>query len=123
MLIPAWSITMASTMHHLPITTPLFYMGLFGVGALIMRGAGCTINDMWDAKYDAAVGMFTPYDADDRTNEESPTSKRRYHSIQSVGVSGRAAGGGPCCFNPAELVFVSGHNNRLTSESSSALAR
>jgi 4-hydroxybenzoate polyprenyltransferase len=47
---------MASTVNHLPITTPLFYMGLFGVGALIMRGAGCTINDMWDAKFDRAVG-------------------------------------------------------------------
>lgn len=52
----AWSITMASTVHHLPITTPLFYMGLFGVGAVVMRGAGCTINDMWDEKFDRAVG-------------------------------------------------------------------
>ena len=47
---------MASTLNHLPPTTPLFYLGLFGVGAIIMRGAGCTINDMWDRKYDAAVG-------------------------------------------------------------------
>lgn len=47
---------MASAYHHLPITTPLWYMALFGVGAVIMRGAGCTINDMWDRKYDAAVG-------------------------------------------------------------------
>ncbi|KAK6907171.1 4-hydroxybenzoate polyprenyl transferase [Kwoniella mangroviensis CBS 8886] len=50
-----WSITMASTLLHLPITTPLFYISLFGLGALIMRGAGCTINDMWDAKMDAKV--------------------------------------------------------------------
>ncbi|WVW79969.1 4-hydroxybenzoate polyprenyl transferase [Kwoniella bestiolae CBS 10118] len=50
-----WSITMASTVLHLPITTPLFYISLFGLGALIMRGAGCTINDMWDAKMDAKV--------------------------------------------------------------------
>ncbi|KIR32687.1 4-hydroxybenzoate polyprenyl transferase [Cryptococcus deuterogattii MMRL2647] len=51
----AWSITMASTVHHLPPTTPLFYMSLFAVGAVIMRGAGCTINDMWDWKMDAKV--------------------------------------------------------------------
>lgn len=47
---------MASTVHHLPPTTPLFYMSLFAVGAVIMRGAGCTINDMWDWKMDAKVG-------------------------------------------------------------------
>ncbi|KAJ9105413.1 hypothetical protein QFC21_001784 [Naganishia friedmannii] len=53
----AWSITMASTVNHLPITTPLFYLALFGTGAIIMRGAGCTINDMWDSKIDKAVGL------------------------------------------------------------------
>jgi len=51
----AWSITLASTINHLPPTVPLFYMGIFGVGALVMRGAGCTVNDMWDVKYDKAV--------------------------------------------------------------------
>lgn len=30
-------------------------LGLFGLGALIMRGAGCTINDMWDRDIDAKV--------------------------------------------------------------------
>ena len=28
---------------------------LFGVGAIVMRGAGCTINDMWDVKMDRMV--------------------------------------------------------------------
>ena len=28
---------------------------LFGVGAFVMRGAGCTINDMWDRRFDAQV--------------------------------------------------------------------
>ncbi len=31
-------------------------MLLFGTGAVVMRGAGCTINDMWDTKIDRAVG-------------------------------------------------------------------
>ncbi|OCF32368.1 4-hydroxybenzoate polyprenyl transferase [Kwoniella heveanensis BCC8398] len=51
----AWSITIASTVNQLPITTPLWYLSLFATGAWIMRGAGCTINDMWDAKMDAKV--------------------------------------------------------------------
>lgn len=48
---------MASYSLELPITTHLKYLALFGVGSLIMRGAGCTINDMWDRKLDKAVGM------------------------------------------------------------------
>ena len=54
----AWSITMASYAHQLPYTTPLTYLGLFGIGAVVMRGAGCTINDMWDKNLDKAVGLF-----------------------------------------------------------------
>lgn len=53
----AWSITMASYAHQLPYTTPLTYLGLFGIGAIVMRGAGCTINDMWDKNLDKAVGL------------------------------------------------------------------
>ncbi|KAJ7699939.1 4-hydroxybenzoate polyprenyl transferase [Mycena rosella] len=51
----AWSITMASYALQLPFTTPLTYISLFGIGALVMRGAGCTINDMWDKNLDKAV--------------------------------------------------------------------
>lgn len=51
---------MASYAYQLPYTTPLTYIGLFGLGALVMRGAGCTINDMWDKSLDKSVGQF-PY--------------------------------------------------------------
>ncbi|KIJ70235.1 hypothetical protein HYDPIDRAFT_79081 [Hydnomerulius pinastri MD-312] len=51
----AWSITMASYALEAPLTTPLTYIGLFGLGAIVMRGAGCTINDMWDKNLDKAV--------------------------------------------------------------------
>ncbi|KAH7879595.1 4-hydroxybenzoate polyprenyl transferase [Lentinula edodes] len=50
-----WSITMAAYSLHTPVTTPLVYTVLFGTGALVMRGAGCTINDMWDQRLDRAV--------------------------------------------------------------------
>ncbi|KIM68675.1 hypothetical protein SCLCIDRAFT_1180573 [Scleroderma citrinum Foug A] len=51
----AWSITMASYTLGAPLATNLGYLTLFGVGALVMRGAGCTINDMWDKNLDKAV--------------------------------------------------------------------
>ena len=33
----------------------LHMLAVFGMGALVMRGAGCTINDMWDKNIDKAV--------------------------------------------------------------------
>jgi len=47
---------MASYALEVPFTAPLTYIGLFGLGAVVMRGAGCTINDMWDKNLDKAVG-------------------------------------------------------------------
>jgi 4-hydroxybenzoate polyprenyltransferase len=41
-----------------PITPPIIILGttaLFFSGALIMRGAGCTINDLWDRNLDPHV--------------------------------------------------------------------
>ena len=59
--ITAWSITMASYALNVPPSVPLKYTLLFGTGALIMRGAGCTINDLWDRNLDNAVGTsFQP---------------------------------------------------------------
>ena len=52
---------MASYAVEAPLTTPLTYISLFGIGAFIMRGAGCTINDMADRDFDKAVGE--PHDA------------------------------------------------------------
>ncbi len=34
---------------------PIYYMVLFAIGALAMRGAGCTYNDMVDRDFDAQV--------------------------------------------------------------------
>lgn len=30
-------------------------LALFGTGALLLRGAGCTVNDLWDRDLDAKV--------------------------------------------------------------------
>lgn len=32
-----------------------FMLAVFGTGAFLMRGAGCTINDMWDKDIDKKV--------------------------------------------------------------------
>lgn len=47
-----WSIGLAAAPGCLP--DPLM-LGIFATGAFVMRGAGCTINDMWDSKIDAQV--------------------------------------------------------------------
>ncbi|XP_077157131.1 4-hydroxybenzoate polyprenyltransferase, mitochondrial isoform X2 [Paroedura picta] len=47
-----WSIGLAAEPGCLP---SLYTLLLFGTGAVLMRGAGCTINDMWDQDYDKKV--------------------------------------------------------------------
>jgi len=51
----AWSIAMASYSSALPLIDTFWYTALFGVGSVVMRGAGCIINDMWDKKLDRLV--------------------------------------------------------------------
>lgn len=51
----------------------LWFTVLFGIGSVVMRGAGCVVNDLWDRKMDAMVertrgrplasGMVTPMQA------------------------------------------------------------
>ncbi|XP_015127056.1 4-hydroxybenzoate polyprenyltransferase, mitochondrial [Diachasma alloeum] len=48
----SWSIAMAAAPGCLPDPHML---ALFGLGAFVMRGAGCTINDMWDQDIDKKV--------------------------------------------------------------------
>ncbi|KAK3069189.1 Para-hydroxybenzoate--polyprenyltransferase, mitochondrial precursor (PHB:polyprenyltransferase) [Teratosphaeriaceae sp. CCFEE 6253] len=50
--------TLLAAPHAVPMASPLTvaYTGaLFFAGALIMRGAGCTINDLWDRNLDPHV--------------------------------------------------------------------
>jgi 4-hydroxybenzoate polyprenyltransferase len=64
---------MAAHANHLPPGLLAWNVFLFGTGAFIMRGAGCTINDMWDRRLDANVsrtrtrplasGAVTPFQA------------------------------------------------------------
>ncbi|GBE79332.1 DUF21-domain-containing protein [Sparassis crispa] len=69
---------MASYALETPVTTPLWYISLFGVGAIIMRGAGCTINDMWDRHLDKSVAR----------TKERPLANGAISTSQAVGFLG-----------------------------------
>jgi 4-hydroxybenzoate polyprenyltransferase len=51
LLFPCWWGVLAATQNT--VNFPL--LALFVIGAFVMRGAGCIINDMWDRKIDAQV--------------------------------------------------------------------
>ncbi|KAH9322543.1 hypothetical protein KI387_017182, partial [Taxus chinensis] len=63
-----WSIALAAPSGNLP---DFRMMSLFGVGALLLRGAGCTVNDLLDRDIDVKVqrtmsrpiacGILTPF--------------------------------------------------------------
>lgn len=56
LLLPSlWGISMAAYGIAAPLATTLSAIGLFSVGALVMRGAGCTINDILDRNLDNKV--------------------------------------------------------------------
>jgi 4-hydroxybenzoate polyprenyltransferase len=50
-----WSITLAGGVSGLPAGDWLRLMILFGLGAVVMRGAGCTVNDILDRHIDGKV--------------------------------------------------------------------
>ena len=54
LLLPCWwSLSMAASAGFRP--PDLYLIGLFALGALVMRGAGCTVNDIVDRNIDAKV--------------------------------------------------------------------
>ena len=52
LVLPGWWIFAAFSPDA---RTALWYMALFTVGAVVMRAAGCTINDLWDRNIDAQI--------------------------------------------------------------------
>lgn len=51
----SWAIIMAAMETSASLGSTVWMLGLFGVGALVMRGAGCTINDLLDRNLDDKV--------------------------------------------------------------------
>jgi 4-hydroxybenzoate polyprenyltransferase len=51
-----WGITLASNgLTNISLKTLTTIVPLFFIGAILMRAAGCIINDLWDMELDAAV--------------------------------------------------------------------
>jgi len=75
LLLPSlWSLVLASgTQNFINAGQLLWLCFLFTCGAIVMRSAGCVINDLWDRKFDAQVsrtktrplasGQLTPVQA------------------------------------------------------------
>ncbi len=56
LLLPCWWGLALATVNHPALPTPSpRYILLFAIGALVMRGAGCTWNDITDRDYDGKV--------------------------------------------------------------------
>lgn len=55
LLFPCWWSTLLAQQHVGQTLPNLWFMVLFWIGAFVMRGAGCTWNDIVDRKYDARV--------------------------------------------------------------------
>ena len=56
LLLPGWhSILLAAIAEDAPLKQMLTLMALFLIGAVVMRGAGCVINDLWDRDLDRSV--------------------------------------------------------------------
>ena len=56
LLLPCWwSAALATAAGTEPAWPNLWYILLFGVGAVVMRGAGCTWNDITDREFDGQV--------------------------------------------------------------------
>ena len=47
-----WSILLANDQQ---MTSTVSMLALFGIGAFVMRSAGCIVNDLWDRDIDARV--------------------------------------------------------------------
>lgn len=56
LLLPCWwSVALATTVQTQPAWPDPWYLVLLAVGAAVMRGAGCTWNDITDREFDAKV--------------------------------------------------------------------
>lgn len=56
LLLPGWwSMLLAAHETGARSAQVFSYIVLFGMGAVLMRGAGCVVNDIWDRKLDAQV--------------------------------------------------------------------
>jgi len=50
-----WGLALGWQATQAPLADMLWFVALFGIGAIVMRGAGCTVNDLLDRDLDRRV--------------------------------------------------------------------
>ncbi|CCH61595.1 hypothetical protein TBLA_0F00510 [Henningerozyma blattae CBS 6284] len=95
-----WSVAMAA-IQNVAIITPtnvLLTLTVMGLGATVMRGAGCTINDLLDRKIDSKV----------LRSVERPLASKRVSVPNAIGFLGlqTAVGYGLLCTLPIGCRFL-----------------
>src|SRR5690606_6669120 len=51
----AWSLFLAPGFQHAAAGQQITWIALFFIGSIVMRSAGCVVNDLWDRRIDAQV--------------------------------------------------------------------
>ncbi|XP_018601990.2 4-hydroxybenzoate polyprenyltransferase, mitochondrial [Scleropages formosus] len=90
-----WSIGLAAEPGCLP---DLAMLTLFGTGAVLMRGAGCTINDMWDKDFDKKVSRTV-------SRPIAAGQVSQFHALVFLGGQLTAALGVLLCFNNYSIIL------------------
>lgn len=82
-----WSLTMGATMAGTAMPTLFYYYGVYLLGAFLTRGAGCTINDIFDRDLDKGVDRTSsrPLAAQDVTVKQA-TAWLAAQGVASLGV-------------------------------------
>jgi len=95
-----WSIGMAvaSSPQYTWFADGVPQLFLFGVGAFVMRSAGCTINDMWDKDFDGKVERTA--DRPIASGEISP-----FHALVFLGSQLTVGLGILCQLNPLSIAL------------------
>uniref|UniRef100_A0A7E4V4Z0 4-hydroxybenzoate polyprenyltransferase, mitochondrial n=1 Tax=Panagrellus redivivus TaxID=6233 RepID=A0A7E4V4Z0_PANRE len=91
----AWGIALATPAGHLP---DLRLLGIFAAGSFLMRGAACTINDLWDRRFDALVARTA----------DRPLASGALNTVQAIGLLAVLLSGSLGCLlllNPLTVVI------------------
>ena len=96
-LLPAW----ASLAMCAPVGSPpdALLCSVFAVGAFFVRGAGCALNDVWDARFDAAVART-------RARPIASGAISRGAAMVTAGVLLLAAGGAALHLNACATLYA-----------------
>lgn len=86
---------MAAHRTHLSFEIYVTYLVQFAIYAILLRGVACTVNDILDVKYDAAVGERTCVNCLQfsvlTSGTSNPTERTKSRPLPSERISVRSA--------------------------------